>query len=596
MNERRRVRWARGRLAVGALLAAAPVAAHLASGVLGCAPADRVDFEGEDGADLQLAERLGVAALEQHLDGAGIDAGRDLLVQRVLVDELSMAHTRVQQLHHGVPVLGGEAIVHLQRDGSVFSVTDALVRDLAPDLPAAPAFDAGTAVDLALAGYPCPGCLTAPPTADLWVLRREGSDHLAYRVHLQREDGTDQTSLPVIFLDAVTGQKVWEYDDLQSGTGTSLYSGVQTIDTLPRAADGLFYLQDLPRTLGTFDALGATGSAYYPFVDADDRWDAPQQRAAVDVHYCTALVHEYFRQVHGRTGIDGNGGPRVSTGIDGVTQLITSRLHYGSNYNNAYWNNATKMMTYGDGDGSLFSPLVTLDVCGHEMMHGVTASTAGLIYAGESGALNESFSDVFGAMVERHARGESDATWQIGEECFTPSTPNDALRFMDDPHRATNRGYTADDDPAHYSERYTGGNDNGGVHINSGIANRAFYLLAVGDGLPGGLEGIGADDAARIWFKALTMYMTSGTNFEGARRATTDAAVAIFGADSRHQEAVGRAWTAVGVGGGCSPGAMRFCCVASATPPSGGCSRSLEEAGCVIGGQTCAAGIWGACR
>lgn len=600
MNERRRERGPRGRLALGALLAAAPMAAYIAPGALGCAPADPVDFEAADSADLHLAELLGVAELERHLEGSAIDVRRDLVVSRVLIDDLSMAHTRVQQLHAGVPVLGGEAIVHLQRDGSLFAVTDALVRDLAPDLPAAPAFDADEAIDLALAGYDCPTCLTAPPAADLWILRLQRGDHLAYRVELSREDGTDRTSMPVLFLDAITGDKVFEYDNLQTGTGTSLYSGVQTITTTQGTADSRFYLQDLPQQLGTFDASNAAGSAAYgDFIDDDDQWDAPPQQAAVDVHHCVSIVYDYFATIHGRDGIDGAGGPFVATAVDGVTKLVTSRVHYGVRYNNAYWNSITKMMTYGDGDGVMFSPLVTLDVCGHEMMHGVTSATANLIYIGESGALNESFSDVFGAMVERHARGESADTWRLGEECYTPAQPGDALRFMDDPHQAKDRGYTADDDPAHYRERYIGSSDNGGVHINSGIPNHAFYLLAVGQsGGAAGFAGIGAEDAARIWYIALTMYMTSTTNFAGARRATLNAAAEIFGPNSAQRDAVERAWTAVGVGGGCSPGVYRLCCPSRANSASEGSSPSLDEGAlCSFGVQRCTtAGLWGPCR
>jgi thermolysin len=210
-------------------------------------------------------------------------------------------------------------------------------------------------------------------------------------------------------------------------------------------------------------------------------------------------------------------------------------------------------MFYGDGDGVSFSPLVTLDICGHEMQHGVTSRTANLTYSGESGALNESWSDVFGAMVELYARGgqETTTTWWIGEDARTPGTAGDALRYMDTPHRAGNYGYTADDDPDHYTERYTGTSDNGGVHINSGIPNHVFYLVAKGGNhahIPGPfVTGIGADKAAKIWYKALITYMTSSTNFAGARTATLNAATALYGAGSAEYNAVADAWTACGV-------------------------------------------------
>ena len=138
-------------------------------------------------------------------------------------------------------------------------------------------------------------------------------------------------------------------------------------------------------------------------------------------------------------------------------------------------------MTYGDGDGTTFTPLTTLDICGHEMTHGVTERTANLTYAKESGALNESWSDILGAMVELYARrrNATSDTWKIGEQAYTPNTAGDALRHMDDPH--------AVGDPDHYSERLYPGtctpsnaNDQCGVHTNSSIANKAFYLGSCG--------------------------------------------------------------------------------------------------------------------
>jgi hypothetical protein len=153
-------------------------------------------------------------------------------------------------------------------------------------------------------------------------------------------------------------------------------------------------------------------------------------------------------------------------------------------------------------------------------------------------------------MLERNVRGESANTWKLAEEAYTPGTPGDALRYMDNPHLASNKGFTADDDPDHYSERYTGASDNGGVHINSGISNKAFYLLAQGGThhLGGSMTGIGADAAAQIWFTALSSYMTSGTNFINARLATSLAAAALYGSGSTRHQAVEKAWCLVGVG------------------------------------------------
>jgi len=185
--------------------------------------------------------------------------------------------------------------------------------------------------------------------------------------------------------------------------------------------------------------------------------------------------------------------------------------------------------------------------------HGVTQYSANLTYSNESGALNESMSDVFGAMVESYARGgvvDGD-TWKIGEQCYTPSTAGDALRYMDNPHLAGNGGYTADDDPDHYAERYTGTADSGGVHINSGIGNKAFFLAVAGGTHHRSnvtVTGIGATDASKIWYRALTVYMTSGTNFAGARTAMLNAATDLYGGTSAQYNTIATTWCAVGVG------------------------------------------------
>ena len=179
------------------------------------------------------------------------------------------------------------------------------------------------------------------------------------------------------------------------------------------------------------------------------------------------------------------------------------------------------------------------------MMHAVVESTAGLVFAGESGALNESWSDVFAALTERSVRGEGPGTWSIGEDAVTPGVPEDALRYLDEPSRA--------EDPDHYGERYTGPADNGGVHTNSGIPNKAFYLVAKGGahGNGGAVRGIGPVKAARVWYTALAHYMTSRTDFAGAREATIQAAVSLYGPTAREPLAVCQAWSVSGVGGPC---------------------------------------------
>jgi Zn-dependent metalloprotease len=494
--------------------------------------------------------------LADSLQKPGRPSPQDVVAQSQFTDEQHHGHVRYQQFLRGVPVLGSEAIVHVQANGALENITNNLQNFL--DVDTQPQITAANAQKIALASYGCILCLTAAPQVELFVVRLAASwtgdiglgentvDALAYRVQLKRIDGSDKTAMPTYFVDAHTGLVLFNYDNLKkaeaTGSGTSLYSGTVTLNTFE--TDGTFYLEDHTRKLGTFDYRRSM-SRTYRITDADNTWDATAQKAAVDAHYGSAMVYDYYLTKHDRRGIDGSGGPGYFQSIDGTTPLITSLVHYGRSYDNAFWDGYS--MTYGDGNGVDSGPLVTLDITAHEMTHGVTERSSNLGGYGEPGALNESWSDVFGAMVERHAHGESANTWMLGEDCITPAIPGDAMRYMNEPQQAG--------DPDHYSLRQTSGEDDGGVHTNSTIASHAFYLLAKGGKhrLGGEMTGIGADDAAKIWYKANTTYMTSNTNFTAARKATLSAASALFGATSTQYYAVSHAWALVGVGADLTP-------------------------------------------
>jgi Zn-dependent metalloprotease len=511
--------------------------------------AQRVLFTTGTAQELALAQSIGLEHLRTVAAGKGIEQPGDLAISRVHVDSVGLAHTRVQQYYRGVPVLGGEAIAHIGHEGAVFAETDSLVSGITVN--PRPRLTTSEAIAIAVNDYGCSVCLTTAPVADLWVLRNGGQDHLVYRVQLTRLDNGPDTALPVRFVDAHGGYVVLAYDNLQTGVGRSLYSGDVTIGTSFSTSLGQYVLENLNRRVGTIDEWTVAGANPVRFLDPDDFWQGAWQRAAVDAQYGTEQFLDYLQVLQGRNGIDGNGGPRTTLAYNG-SGMLASVVHYGSGYNNAFWSGGSlnSVTVFGDGDGVIFSPLVSLDLIGHEMMHGVNEYTARLFYMGEAGALSESWSDVFGAMTERYVRGESANTWLHAEEAYTPGTSGDALRYLDNPHRKTNWGYTADDDPDHYSERYTGTADNNGVHANAGIANKAFYLLATGGThhLGGSMTGIGTDAAARIWFSAMQSYMTSVFTFAGARDATMMAAAALYGSGSPQHQAVSTAWCLVGVG------------------------------------------------
>ncbi|MGQ0542267.1 MAG: M4 family metallopeptidase, partial [Blastocatellia bacterium] len=517
------------------------------------AEANKTIFGSGGGDEHEKAKQISLGILRDRAAQRAIGNPDDYIVKRVEIDELKMAHTHVQQLIDGVPVWEGEAIVHLKSDGELSLITDELKDSVAINTKSN--LTPEEAVEFAKRMYRGSRFLTEEPRTELFIYRGEERDHLAYRVEMPRIDGTEETAIPVIFIDAHTGEKVFEYNNLQTGSGNSLYSGTVTIDT--SSSGGTFYMEDLVRQMGTFNmnntgnTTTGTGGTQSRYTGTDDVWSATAERAGVDAHYGARWTYDYFKNIHGRNGINGSNGPgTTAAGANSGISLVSSRVHFGSNYNNAFW--YQNRMTYGDGNGTTFSPLVTLDIAGHEMTHGVTQYSSNLTYANESGALNESMSDVFGAMVESYARGGvvNGDTWKIGEQSYTPSTSGDALRYMDNPHLAGNGGYTSDDDPDHYSERYTGTADSGGVHINSGIGNKAFYLAAAGGThhLGVSVTGMGTTDASRIWYRALTVYMTSGTNFSGARTAMLNSATDLFGSASSQYNTTATAWCAVGVG------------------------------------------------
>ncbi|TFD26848.1 M4 family metallopeptidase [Cryobacterium cryoconiti] len=250
-------------------------------------------------------------------------------------------------------------------------------------------------------------------------------------------------------------------------------------------------------------------------------------------------THSLFWNVFERDSIDDRG------------LTLEATVHYGRNYDNAFWDG--ERMVFGDGDGQVFNRFTSsVTVIGHELTHGVTQFTADLAYEGQSGAINESLSDVFGSLVEQHARGQSaaEAGWLIGEGLFTDQVQGVALRSLKAPGTAYNDDVLGKDpQPAHLSGYIETEDDNGGVHLNSGIPNRAFYLVATA------LGGNAWDTAGRIWFDTLTSGTLPRTvDFAGFARATSRAAVTRYGAGSREHDAVIAGWSEVGLGGGLGAG------------------------------------------
>jgi vibriolysin len=421
-------------------------------------------------------------------------------------DELGKKHTKLQQSLNGLKVVGGEYIVHSDGAGNVYAMNGRLAVDRS--LPRNATLNGWSAIERAAAQLGIQNGTFGLKPELTYVVNERGNAFLAWSTTVSYNDG--QEHLDVLYADATNGDLVLTDSIIQHARNRRTYN--------------LNGGTSLPGTLTLQETSGTTT-------------DVSIQKA----HDYAGVTYDYYLAIHSRDSYDNAGG------------TLNSSVHYSTRYNNAFWNGS--QMVYGDGDGSQFGPFSrSLDVVAHERTHAGPARSATLVYANESGALNEATSDILGSSAEAWQNGLSANTWKLGEDAYTPATAGDALRYLNDP--------AAGGDSDYYPTRYTGTADGGGVHTNSGIANLAFYLMAVGGSHPRGKTTtvVTALDvtpltsmnmAARIWYRALTVYMTSSTNFAGARTATAQAATDLYGAAAA--ASVNLAWDAVGAPGGVTP-------------------------------------------
>ncbi|WP_316781895.1 M4 family metallopeptidase [Streptomyces sasae] len=476
----------------------------------------------------------------------GLGAKEKLIVKDVVKDADGTVHTRYERTYAGLPVLGGDIVVHTSKAGKTEGITKATkatikVASLKPQLTAAKAEKTALTAARTLGSTK-----SAADGARKVIWAGSGKPVLAYETIVGgfQDDGTPN-QLHVI-TDAATGKKLFEYQGIENATGTgkTLYSGTVSLTT--SLSGSTYSLTDASRGgHKTYNLKHGTSSGTGTlFTNTTNTWgtgtassSSTDVTAAADAAYGAQETWDFYKNTFGRSGIKN----------DGVGAY--SRVHYGSSYVNAFWDDSCFCMTYGDGDSNTH-PLTSLDVAGHEMSHGVTANTAGLDYSGESGGLNEATSDIFGTGVEFYANNSSDpGDYLIGEK-LNINGDGTPLRYMDKPSK--------DGGSADYWSSSVGNLD---VHYSSGVANHFFYLLSEGSGAKtingvsynsptkngSTVTGIGRDKALQIWYKALTEYFTSSTNYSGARAGTLSAAAALYGSSSTEYATVKAAWTAVNV-------------------------------------------------
>ncbi|MFK7972333.1 MAG: PKD domain-containing protein [Bacteroidia bacterium] len=457
-------------------------------------------------------------------------------------DKRDELHARFQLRIAEVPVKGIQWIVH-QRGSDVYAIQGSIPGCI-PHINTSEKIAETAARDIAIAQSParCYAWDEAPqqhpfPEAKLVLLHVEPERKyvLCWQVDVYR---TKPLSREWVFVNAENGKIEARWNRLHSvdvpAQANTLYDGQQNITT-DSISPGRFRLQAANRGQGIFTYDLRQGTNFAQAFDIENStkvWDAPTDpgKAGWSAHYAAEKSYDYFSQVWNRNSYDNAGAPLISY------------VGFDQNLGNAFWNG--QAMIFGDGDGQNSNPFVSPDIVAHEFVHGITDNTAQLLYSGESGALNEMFSDVFGVLAESWIR-QQPVEWVIGAELRRQG----GIRSLEDPNRFNH--------PDTYQGVFwfAGAADNGGVHTNCSVGNHWFYLLSQGGqgvndlGNHFQVQAIGADDAAEIAFRTLTVYLTPSSNFANARFFSIQAAEDLHGACSPEARAVAEAWQAVGVGG-----------------------------------------------
>jgi len=484
-------------------------------------------------------------------------------------DMTGAEHYRYQQTINGIPVEHAVYIVH-ERGGAVFAQNGKWIKDVPQSLPAA-TLPESSALTFALQFVHAHSYKWQDAAEEGFIKKEQNNPNATFYpkgqlVFYSGEDevipsalrpaykfdiyASDPVSRQIIFVDAANGQVLGKRELLHTtnatGTAVTGYSGSQSITT--DFTGSIYRLQETGRGKGiqTFNLQRtANYSSAIDFTDPDNLWanaNSNKDQYATDAHWGAEKTYDFYFNKYGRNSIDNAG------------FAIKSYVHYSTNYFNAFWDGSR--MTYGDGsatDNNL--PLTALDVCGHEISHGLTSFTSNLTYSNESGAMNEGFSDIMGTAIEFYARA-ANANWLIGSDFYTirsMSNPNDY--GQPDTYKGT--------------FWYTGTADYGGVHTNSGVLNYWFYLLSQGgsgtndNGFAFNVSGIGIDKAAAIAFKTNTAYLVSTSQYIDARTSSIQAATDLYGANSNEVTQTTNAWNAVGVG--------------TAAPPPPTCTDNFES-------------------
>ncbi len=500
-------------------------------------------------------EQTSAVSLSTDKEALSLDTNDDLQLVDTQDDQLGFRHYRYQQTYKDIPIEGAIFLMH-ELNGRLKNINGRLTRNL--DLSTTPAISEATALHAAMQHVDASlyawndtahetnlkhthDCSDSSfyPHGELVIFasgkQKKADDYrLAYKFDIY---ALQPLTRQIVYVDAQSNMILTSIEKIHNCTGTPAsgatnYSGDVDFSACTIGGTRTLKSNDTGVDIQVFDAENTWASPQVTVTDTDGFFE--QDSTAVEVYWATKETYDYFFYTHGRNSLDDNG------------MALYSWVHHGVDYNNAFWNGS--WMTYGDGDNQQFSSFTSPDAVGHEIMHGITDFSADLIYQDESGALNESFSDIFGELVEAYIRGTND--WIVGAD-FTVQAGKNGLRNLSNPKDINMMRAQPD---TYFGDNWFSGGGRGGVHTNSGVQNYWFYLLAQGGtgvndfGYEYNIQGIGISKAAAIAYRNLTVYLTPESQYFDARIGSIQSAIDLYGLTSEEVKQTKAAWEAVGVG------------------------------------------------
>ncbi|MFL0270024.1 M4 family metallopeptidase [Candidatus Clostridium radicumherbarum] len=453
----------------------------------------------------------------------------DLKGKNISKDELGYTHVKLSQILDGYEIKDRVITVHFDKDGYIVNFTGNIENKVnVVTKLGTKNITSKEAIEIAKNKIGVTE-LRQAASFEKEVLIKEDKAYQVYKINIQYN--TPEIGNWDVYVETSSGEVVKvdnniRYDGAVTGSGTAVDGTVKALNLYQSGT--IYQLKDVTKPMtGQITSYTANNAQVEPGTLATSTSTTISDKAEVSAHYYAGMVYDFYKNLFNRNSINNSG------------MNIISTVHYGSKYNNAFWDGT--QMVYGDGDGTQFTYLSgDLDVVAHEMTHGVDSSTANLNYQDQPGALNESLSDIFGVLIETYDKYNvkgggtwtfNTADWVVGDDVYTPGTSGDALRSLANPglygQPSTMSGYVNTT------------SDYGGVHTNSGIPNKAAYLIA---------QSIGCDKTARIYYRALTNYFISTTDFSGSKSGLVQAATDLYGASGAEVSAINSAYTTVGIG------------------------------------------------